>query len=384
LQGCKFNEVLANMCNDLKHYTIYLLLILQCIFIKMKRLLLLAIITYSFTTINAQNFTGQWKGKFIDKSTSFMSWGGDQCDYVLELEEKGNKVTGFSYTYFNDGGKRYYTICRLTGFIKKGSKYVEVREVERTKTNVPIHIKNCFQVHKLTLFKQGVEETLEGTWLPAPDQDGDCGKGTTVLSRRVLQTKKPAFNNVIARTTNPKTNTLSSTTTPKAKATPKPPIAKNVKPTLVDVVKNNPRTVPEEVKDTEKLTTRNPIVKDIVTNTNFEKRNNAVIKTIELESETFTVDFYDNGDIDGDTVSVFYNKKLVLSNKKLTDKALTLKLEYDNNITVNEIVMYAENLGSIPPNTAVMIVTDGGKRYEVRITSDLEKSGTIRFVRKPK
>ena len=46
--------------------------------------------------------------------------------------------------------------------------------------------------------------------------------------------------------------------------------------------------------------------------------------------------------------------------------------------------MYAENLGEIPPNTALMVVTDGENRYEVRISSDLEKSGVIRFVYKPK
>ena len=46
--------------------------------------------------------------------------------------------------------------------------------------------------------------------------------------------------------------------------------------------------------------------------------------------------------------------------------------------------MYAENLGSIPPNTALMVVTDGDNRYEVRISSDLQKSGVIRFIHKPK
>jgi hypothetical protein len=46
--------------------------------------------------------------------------------------------------------------------------------------------------------------------------------------------------------------------------------------------------------------------------------------------------------------------------------------------------MYAENLGTIPPNTALMVVTDGSNRYEVRIASDLEKSGVIRFIHKPK
>jgi len=49
---------------------------------------------------------------------------------------------------------------------------------------------------------------------------------------------------------------------------------------------------------------------------------------------------------------------------------------------MNELVMYAENLGTIPPNTALMVVTDGTKRYEVRITSDLKKSGAIHFIHK--
>jgi hypothetical protein len=55
-----------------------------------------------------------------------------------------------------------------------------------------------------------------------------------------------------------------------------------------------------------------------------------------------------------------------------------------NSDEINELVMYADNLGTIPPNTALMIVTDGNKRYEVRVTSDLKKSGTIRFVRNKK
>ena len=80
---------------------------------------------------------------------------------------------------------------------------------------------------------------------------------------------------------------------------------------------------------------------------------------------------------------MFYNGKLLLSHKKLSDKPLTLTLDASNdNDEPNELIMYAENLGSIPPNTALMIVTDGDKRYEIRIASDLKKSGSIRFVHK--
>jgi hypothetical protein len=108
-----------------------------------------------------------------------------------------------------------------------------------------------------------------------------------------------------------------------------------------------------------------------------------VIKTIEARNKTVRVDLYDNGEIDGDSVSLFYNGQLLLSNKRLTTRSLSINLQIDDNRSINELVMYAENLGTIPPNTALMVVTDGNKRYEVRITSDLQKNGTINFVYKP-
>ena len=75
----------------------------------------------------SQDFTGQWKGEFDDQSSKYGSWGGNKCEYVLDLEIKGKNVTGFSYTYFTDGAKRYYTICKLRGVIDKKKKYLNCR-----------------------------------------------------------------------------------------------------------------------------------------------------------------------------------------------------------------------------------------------------------------
>ena len=44
--------------------------------------------------------------------------------------------------------------------------------------------------------------------------------------------------------------------------------------------------------------------------------------------------------------------------------------------------MFADNLGSIPPNTALMIIDDGKKKYEIRLSSSLEKNATIRIKKK--
>ena len=109
-----------------------------------------------------------------------------------------------------------------------------------------------------------------------------------------------------------------------------------------------------------------------------------MLKTIEIDNASFTVDLYDNGEIDGDSISLFFNGRLLLSHKRLSDKAIRLKLDVDNSRDVNELIMYAENLGTIPPNTALMVVNDGDNRYEVRISSDLKKSGVIRSVHKQK
>lgn len=374
----------------------------------MKKSLPLFILLILSLQLSAQNFTGQWKGQFTDKSTSFVGWGGDRCDYVLEIECKGKNVTGYSYTYFSDGGKRYYTICKLKGTLDKASKYIEIIEIERTKTNVPVNIRNCFQIHKLTYFKQGDEQTLEGSWVPAPDQQGDCGFGTTVLSRRVLQKNPSYYTSPTTKDNKPKTAVPITKDKPK-QATPPPVVKTNPKPTkpavtakpkqqAPPVVKKEPgnnsappsksteiakKDIPD--KDMSHSQTVKPEAADRkIQDTKFEKRNSDLIKTIEIENETFTVDLYDNGEIDGDSISLFFNGKLVLSNKRLGDKAISLKLNVDETRDINELIMYAENLGSIPPNTALMVVNDGNKRYETRIASDLQKSGVIRFIHKSK
>ena len=317
-----------------------------------------------------------------------MGWSGDRCEYVLELECRGKNVTGYSYTYFNDGGKRYYTICKLKGTLNKASKYIEVTEYERTKTNVPVNIRNCFQIHKLTYFKEGNEQTLEGTWVPAPDQQGDCGYGTTVLTRRILQKDPSLYLNSTAKTNKPKPFTPAEKIRPKTSATP--PVAKTPVPKISESAVSQTPDLKNGRNDTNKEVERaqppKPDLEDkkTVDAGKFEKRNSDLLKTIEIDNEVFKVDLYDNGDIDGDSISLFFNGKLLLSHKRLSDKPITLKLNVDETRDLNELVMYAENLGTIPPNTALMVVTDGENRYEVRISSDLQKSGVIRFVHRPK
>ena len=364
----------------------------------MMRFVLITLLSLSFFhPATSQDITGQWKGEFIDNSSKFGSWGGDKCEYVLELEAKGSNVTGYSYTYFSNGDKKYYTICKLSGTYDKRKKYVEVKEYERTKTNVPVEIGNCFQVHKLTFFKKTEgNESLEGSWIPAPNQQGNCGYGNTILTRRNLKSSFPGFKNVTPSSGNT-ANTYSRVNPPKSPAAGKklPNLADKNKTAVVKPRSFTPKVNPasdnnsnvlakkdSQAEETQTQVTKPLLPSGIVSGNRYEKRNNTIIKTIEIENDIVKVDLYDNGEIDGDSISLFLNGKLLMARKKLTAQPISLTLSKDDLEESNDLVMYAENLGTIPPNTALMIVTDGKKRYEVRITSDLQKSGTIKFIKK--
>lgn len=114
----------------------------------------------------------------------------------------------------------------------------------------------------------------------------------------------------------------------------------------------------------------------------FTERENVVAEEIEVESDSLKVDFYDNGEVDGDSISVFFNKQLMAFNRKLSTRAVHFDIVLDSAKQVNELSMFADNLGAIPPNTALTMISDGKNRFEVRLSSNLEKNGTIRIKRK--
>ncbi|MEO7307150.1 MAG: LamG domain-containing protein [Ferruginibacter sp.] len=126
-----------------------------------------------------------------------------------------------------------------------------------------------------------------------------------------------------------------------------------------------------EVKKPEPLVPEKPVV--------LEKRDNELIKTISVDHDSISVTLYDNGDIDGDSITLIYNDKILTTHQRLTDKPLTFYIKIAPGSSRNELQMYAENLGSIPPNTALMVIYDGEKRYEVTIKSTAKTNGSVSF-----
>ena len=141
----------------------------------------------------------------------------------------------------------------------------------------------------------------------------------------------------------------------------------------------------EQVEGTNKTSDTKP-AEEKTTPAELESRPTKDTKILQVKSDKVKIEIYDDGEIDNDIVSVYFNKDLVTGNRALTAKPYSFTIDLVPGKT-NELVLYADNLGSIPPNTALMIITDGVSRYEVRLSADLKNNASVRFefkLQKPK
>lgn len=298
-------------------------------------LLLVTFLLLYHPIVFAQNVSGQWYG------VGSVSKSGSHNGYLSELiiKQKGNKITGEFNYYF----RTVITKTKVTGTYNP-----QTREI-------------LLNAHPLLNYKaqtqNGADCPMEGSFT-VRISEGD----TSLLGQ---------FNPIYDyRFTCPAIN--------------------------IKLVKQQPdqnfslaNTIPEIEKQDDELPPLLELKKDVAADElekavveKLTKRSFESSPVIDVDADSLKVILYDNGEVDNDTISLFYNRKLVTFKKMLSDKPLTFTLPLDT--TVNEIAMYAENLGSIPPNTALCIVYAGEQRFELSLSSTYIKNAAIRFRKKPK
>ena len=373
-----------------------------------KRIVSLIICCLLMLQINAQNYTGTWEG--ITDSDEFIQ---------LNIVQIGTTICGYSWDY-ETSNKRSFCKANFSGSYYKDRKicYVEGYSfIQNSGTHVLMNIKfglvyengvprlqgacqikataysnagppSYFSLQKIAKYPSVITSGMRNCLPPEiePIAKKTAPKIATAkkpIIKNPTNTKIPTKSaNKIAISKKP-VNRNTTTTKPMVKPTTvaKPPVQKpiaKVTPPIkkIDTVKNNKPNI-EIVK---KLT---PKIVEIPKLTNG--RANTEQSRITLTEKKINLSIYDNGTIDGDTVSVYFDNKLVVNKKRLSGNPISLDLELDESIGLHTLVVYAENLGTIPPNTALVILTTAsGKRYELHSSATLEKNAALVFEYKPK
>jgi len=158
------------------------------------------------------------------------------------------------------------------------------------------------------------------------------------------------------------------------------------KPDVVQVSqkKDQPVNRPDEQKNVSTASISKPVTqqKEITVQakelpTVVAGRKNETIQDIYFKNDSLILSLYDNGIVDGDTVSVFMNGENIISKQKLKESATKKTIYLSSSSDSVQLVLFAENLGTIPPNTGLLTVRDGDDVYQVRFSADLQKNASI-------
>lgn len=139
------------------------------------------------------------------------------------------------------------------------------------------------------------------------------------------------------------------------------------------------RKINEPVKEKDPVITTPEPSRPLTIEEKFTTRKKVLTKEIPVSGDSIELRFYDYAQIDGDSISLFLNDKLIFQHIRLAGTAYIIKLAVSQLNKTNELIMVAENLGTIPPNTSYMVAIVDGKRHEARLESTEGSSAMIRL-----
>ncbi len=365
----------------------------------------------SFTSLiaGAQDMTGIWRGSFISSDKKMMDLFNveDKYKYEIQLDQANKGFTGVTYSYKTTV---FYGKASAKGTINPATGKVRIEEIRLLELKMSPDSYACWMVCMLQYTKNGDEEFLEGRYSSYRETDSAfCDRGTVFLKRvsnsdfykepflvKREQEKekldalrnKPVHTNpantAIAKTNTPKPNNAPRTNPPAKPAakTGNPAVAKKKTEAPLPPQIKQAESTPGEIKTVPLTANVQPDKKPkepLIIPSVLKNRDNELVQTITVNSTDITIDIYDNGTIDHDTISVFLDKKNIVNHEMLKATPIIVKLKMDENNDYHELVMVADNLGDIPPNTSLMVVKAGDKQYEVRIASTEQKNAVVIF-----
>jgi len=345
-----------------------------------RHMIFLALVLTGFN-LPAQNITGTWEGDL----------GGDQF-LRLNIIQTGDKICGYTYDHVKADRRSFCKAFFEGYFDKKKMKLVITGKFfihnsgSHTLMKMNLNYK-VFRGEEILEEKPGAASILSSLFAPFnifEDDPEARASSQYVYIKKVSD--KPYEIHELMKDCIARDKKIFDTIAKKVPKKPKdslPPVVKNIP---VEKPKDSlPATVKTDPPPKKDIIPPVVIKKDsMVISKTLDQRKNKEQSRITVGVKTINLKVYDNAIIDGDTVSIYYNGKLLVNKKLLTVNAINIDLELDENQTRHEIILFAENLGSIPPNTALIVITAGEKRYELFASASLEENAVLVFDYRPR
>lgn len=378
----------------------------------MRVLFISLIYCFGINTLFAQQLEGKWKGYFTPNNSPF----GKVYSYEMDITQgPNNQLTISSYTKLSS---EFSAQAYASGNLDKITQLVHIEEQGFLDLKIQENYAPCLMNNFMIYKNLRGHEIIEGTYTSFNKKTGrDCGGGKVYLEKEI------PIQQLIVAEKNSKKNNIKPSSAPSSKIAevPKQVLSVNNIPTKTSekiiVPKSNKETSKsgkEIIAQKTKATPENlnnaiqnaqvnsvkeePVMEETILNEpeDIEKeirikqgngfqtipwvlvgRENKLAKKILTNSKQFSIDLYDNGTIDNDTIIVYDNKKLLISKKRLSYKAIHLEFTMNEAVNEHEIIIVAHNMGTVPPNTALLVLKEGGNRQELFITSTNKTNAKI-------
>ncbi|OYZ03006.1 MAG: hypothetical protein B7Y37_00770 [Sphingobacteriia bacterium 28-36-52] len=346
---------------------------------------------------SAQKITGIWRGYFSSSNGLYREGIQEEMyKYEIQIDQQPNNgLKGVTYSYKSTV---FYGKASFQGIYNVKTKTIILKENSLIDLKIGDKSEPCLMTCYLDYSKMGKLEVLQGTFISINIKDkGDCGNGKIYLERvpdsdfekEAFLSKKNSSPNKSATkkvakpiAPNPKPTITNKANTLTNKIKPKIPNLKPATPSTKDLLQEQNNTKVEEPPvqphiKREHIETQGREKRTVPVPKVLQERENKLVKTIVVDEENIQVDLFDNGTIDNDTISVFHNNKQIIKHGRLAFNPISIKIKCSTEDNLHELVVVAENLGEIPPNTALMVITAGKKRYEVFLTSNESRNAKV-------
>jgi len=392
----------------------------------MRVVILCLIYCLGANSLFAQQLEGKWKGYFSPNNSPF----GKIYNYEMDITQgPQGQLTVSTYTKLSSD---FSAFAYASGNLDKTTQLVHIEEQGFLDLTIQENYTPCLMNNFLIYKNIRGHEIIEGTYTSYNKKTGkDCGGGKIYLEKelpiqKLIASEKAAKQNIVKEQSVQKSketiskniderktinaalvppklnnqkpnNTVNSTIANNSKsAISKPTIVKNI---TVSNTKTNSENINTAIQNAQINSVKDePVMEesflnepeDIETEIRIKQgngfqtvpwalvaRENKLAKKITTSNKQFSIDLYDNGTIDNDTIIVYDNKKLLVSKKRLSYKAIHLEFNLSEVMNEHEIIIVAHNMGTVPPNTALLVLKDGDRRQELFITSTNKMNAKI-------